>query len=992
MPTRAETVRDLSEGDYPGLGRYVWRPAKGALDWSAALLQIYGLSVQPASEAGFLACLHPDDRTRVEGETESFLTGDADSYSHSFRILRPNGEVRYILDRAVIERDSKHRITRISGVNIDLTAFPHLAVASMDNESRQSEASAAPRDFHDRDRLEIGQRTSGLALADIDYRAGTFALSKAAARLFGFGLTATTVPRDAVHATFHPEDRAALEAEIRAALDPATGGKIVTEHRILLPDGAVRWLRVRKRIDFAMINGRLQPDRGILAAIDITARKEAETAVQESADRLRVILDKTVALVGVLDPDGTLREANQVALAVGGLARQDVIGKAYWEAPWWTHDPGEVARLRDAVARAAAGEQIRYDARIMAAGGTLRYIDFSISPVHDESGKVTLLVPSALDITERMRAEAELRASQAKLTLFVAHAPAAIAMFDAQMRYIAHSHRFLTDYGLPADSEIIGQSHWDVFPQMRANLLTVHARVLQGETHSADEDQFTRASGQIDYVRWTMAPWYADDGAVGGAILFTEVITDRVEARQALRHSEARYRALFNSINAGFCVIEMRFDRPHGRTDYRVLEANPAFYERTGFPRAIFGQWLREAAPALEEHWYEIYGGVARTGTPARFEEYSKLLGRWFDVFAFQIDEPEKGHVAILFHDISERRRHEEHVRTLLKEVNHRSKNMLSLVNVIARRTASMGSEGFIERFSQRIGALATNQDILVRSEWQQIPLEELVRSQLAHFQDLLDRRISISGPPLAILPAAAEKLGMALHELATNASKYGALASDVGRIVIEWQAGPAEDARFVLIWREAGGPPVVPPAKTGFGSLVSGRILEVGLNGAVQADYAPGGLSWRLSCPLAEVAGEAPAAEKPALIEPRSSRGLTVLVVEDEALIAMSLADTLMAAGFGVAGPVGTVASALDQIARGQPDFVILDITLGQETSGAVAAELKRIGTPFICVTGYSADQLPEAFREVPLLTKPYDERAVLLALDQHFGARTLH
>jgi PAS domain S-box-containing protein len=138
-------------------------------------------------------------------------------------------------------------------------------------------------------------------------------------------------------------------------------------------------------------------------------------------------------------------------------------------------------------------------------------------------------------------------------------------------------------------------------------------------------------------------------------------IHDLKEAESRLRESEERYRTLFESIESGFCVVEVALDDP--RTDYRVVEANPAFYRQTGFPEDIIGRWLRDAAPDLEEHWFEIYGRVARTGRSERFEQGSALLGRWFDVYAFRVGEPDERRVAILFTDISARRNAEERLR-----------------------------------------------------------------------------------------------------------------------------------------------------------------------------------------------------------------------------------------------------------------------------------------------------------------------------------------
>lgn len=331
-------------------------------------------------------------------------------------------------------------------------------------------------------------------------------------------------------------------------------------------------------------------------------------------------------------------------------------------------------------------------------------------------------------------------------------------------------------------------------------------------------------------------------------------LNDTAERRRLA--SEERHRTLFDAIDEGFCILEVRFDAPDGRTDYRVVEANPAFYERTGFPQAILGRWLREAAPALEEHWYEVYGRVAETREAVRFEQQSELLGRWFDVYAFPIDEPRHRHVAVLFNDISERKRHEERAQLLMHEVSHRSKNMMGLVQAIARQTARSGADDFADRFGQRLQALAAGQDLLVQNAWSTVPLADLIRSQLGHFSDLFGVRIETAGPPVSLRPDAAQAIGMAFHELATNAAKYGALSNEGGRILVGWsvERETAPEDRFLLSWLERDGPPVAEPDSRGFGTRVTTELVEASVDGEVSVVYAADGLAWRLSCPAAQV------------------------------------------------------------------------------------------------------------------------------------------
>ncbi|SPJ24608.1 sensor histidine kinase [Palleronia abyssalis] len=599
---RTKTI-ELSFADaYPGLGSYVWRPADGRLDWSPGLARIYGRGVAPSTEAEFMSCLHPDDRLRVEGETESFLTGSASTYSHSFRILRPDGEVRWLVDRAWIERDAQGRVKAIHGVNIDVTESRHLdrVMPYGDEHDVELRAGQSPRNYSDWAHLEIGARTGGIALATIDYRAGTFVLSAAAARLFGLGDAEMTVSREAIHATFHPDDRGRVESETRAAINPSSGGRLSTEHRILRPDGSVRWVRVQKRIDFESRDGQRHPDRGILAAVDISEQKRAETELQESEERLA--LAQEVAAIGVWDLN--LNENSAV----------------------WTDKLYDLLQIER---------------------GTPPSVDLFYQYVHPE-----------------------------------------------------------------------------------------------------------------------------DIGAL----------------RQALQTSIDQ-RLEFHA--------EFRIVRPDGKVRY-FLGRGRVVEEVEGHPVRMIG----------------------------------------------------------VNYDITERKEQAAHTEFLLEEVNHRAKNMISLIGVIAKRTAESGIEGFTERFSMRLSALAANQDLLVSAEWKTVDLEDLVRAQLAHFKDLLDRRILIEGPALSLSPAAAERFGMALNELATNAAKYGALSRSEGVVQITWRIETDGEAPcLVVVWQEAGGPSVNSPTRKGFGSLVSGSILEAALNGKVEANYAEDGLRWTMRCLLDHIA-----------------------------------------------------------------------------------------------------------------------------------------
>jgi PAS domain S-box-containing protein len=259
------------------------------------------------------------------------------------------------------------------------------------------------------------------------------------------------------------------------------------------------------------------------------------------------------------------------------------------------------------------------------------------------------------------------------------------------------------------------------------------------------------------------------------------------------------------------------------------------------------GFWASEAAlDPLDPKPYAIECRLYRRGGEVRWVEV-----HWRAYFEGAPREQEAAGVIGTVADITERKEREEREHLLMREVNHRAKNMLSVVDAIAHQTATKNPEDFIERFSERVQALSANQDLLVRNEWKGVDVEDLVRAQLAHFADLIGSRIAMHGLKLCLKAASAQAIGLALHELATNAGKYGALSTDKGCVDVCW--GIAGD-NLTMSWTEREGPLVSAPRRRGFGTIVMEAMAERSLNGTVDLDYPASGLTWRLTCPAANV------------------------------------------------------------------------------------------------------------------------------------------
>jgi PAS domain S-box-containing protein len=213
--------------------------------------------------------------------------------------------------------------------------------------------------------------------------------------------------------------------------------------------------------------------------------------------------------------------------------------------------------------------------------------------------------------------------------------------------------------------------------------------------------------------------------------------------------------------------------------------------------------------------------------------------------------------------DVTERKAAEDHIQFLMHEISHRSKNLLMVIQSIARRTARTAGtmEEFENRFERRLQGLAASHDVLVRENWHGAPLANLVRQQLVPFVEIQSSRFEIAGPDVVITAEAAQAIGLAIHELATNAIKYGALSESGGKVSVSWtyDGGAAASGPLLLNWIEQGGPPVSAPSRKGFGHVVIGEMVERSLGGKVAVEFAAEGLKWRVSIPAANLVSEPP-------------------------------------------------------------------------------------------------------------------------------------
>jgi two-component sensor histidine kinase len=342
-------------------------------------------------------------------------------------------------------------------------------------------------------------------------------------------------------------------------------------------------------------------------------------------------------------------------------------------------------------------------------------------------------------------------------------------------------------------------------------------------------------------------------------VLAIEDVTERARAEGTLRESQARLRHAADA--AGLTYVEVDFARGRFWTAENFATvmgyALPIDEEAdtASGTRLVLDHVVPLDRPRVETALQEFLSGMLLGKITYRVrgdDHVERCIESMWSIENGLDGKPLRAFATNL--DVTEMKRAEEHSKLLMAEVNHRAKNLLAVVQAIAQQTAKYADPAtFVARLTDRIDGLTTSQDLLVKNNWQGVEISHLVEGQLAHFKDLMGQRVLLMGPPARLKPAAAQGIGMALHELATNASKYGALSNKVGRVHISWQVADVPAPTFTMRWLEEGGPKVETPTRRGFGQMVIGRMVESAVDGTVELDYRESGLSWKLSAPIAD-------------------------------------------------------------------------------------------------------------------------------------------
>lgn len=483
--------------------------------------------------------VHPDDLENTLNDLNSHIEGKTPYYQNEHRLKCKNGSWKWVLDRGkIVVRNSSGKPLRMVGTHTDI----HERKLT---EKRLSELS---------EMFVMANEAAEMGIWKHDIIKNKIYLNDWAQLHYGIKSEEISLPEFLER--IYPEDVAHLRLEELMLIDSENNGKFRTEFRVIHPDQSVHWLEINVWIECQNLENVRKPIYGIGTVIDITHRKQMEAELIESERILRE--SQKVAGIGTytLNFKTGIWKSSEVLDTIFGIDEQfphsiegwNAIIHSDWRTEMMDYFTTEVAGQKKDFNKIYKIERINDRSACWVHG--LGRLEF------DENGTLLRMIGTIQDITERKEAQDALLHNQRILELFVEHAPAAIAMFDTQVRYILVSKRFRIDNNLD-DIDLKGKFHYDVFPDIPERWRKVHSDCLNGKPQHQDEDYFILPDGSREWLRWEVIPWYESESVIGGLLLFTETITEHKKMMEALTQSEIRFRMLADSAPVGIVIINM---------------------------------------------------------------------------------------------------------------------------------------------------------------------------------------------------------------------------------------------------------------------------------------------------------------------------------------------------------------------------------------------------------------------------------------------------
>jgi PAS domain S-box-containing protein len=648
----------------------------------------------------------------------------------------------------------------------------------------------------------------------------------------------------------HPGDAARILQESLAGEASLKTFEMIARYR--RGDGAWRWLHSTSQPRWDR-EGRHIGFIGV--AHDVTEAKEAELALREREAQLSAFINQATAGFGQVGLDGVFTLVNDRFCEIAGWSREELMTKTLFDI---TH-PDDRGRNSGLFDRAVAeGAPYTHEKRYVRKDGGIVWVNNSVSVIRRPDGEPFGVLAVTLDVTQRREAEERLRKGEQTLRLAVEGAGMSTWELDlATMEGEWSPNRFdlLGLRRTPDDRGTVDDWLDRVALDDREMVRDAAYRCFRHGIPYTIEYRIRRADNGEE--RWLQSHGSRVSEGMGGARRFVGVsfdITERKRAEEDLRESEGRFRTIFEQANDFLITTTL---------DQRITQVNPAVLTALGYTEEeVVG---RHVSDFMEPDQYEISrtaveqklaeGGTTRLTLNVRAKDGRELV--WETNSRLTTDEqgnPTGLHA--IGRDMTQAKRDEAHLRLLVDELNHRVKNTLAIVQGIVQQSFKSGVDTVTARraFEGRLAALSETHNLLTREHWGPVSMAQIIGDAVTpHGGD--QGRFDLEGPDLPLAPKTAISLALAIHELSTNAVKYGALSQPEGRVAISWSKGGTREApRLALTWTESGGPPVSVPAKRGFGTRMVERGLAAELGGTVTIEFAPAGLICRVDAPLPEV------------------------------------------------------------------------------------------------------------------------------------------
>ena len=721
---------------------------------------------------------------------------------------------------------------------------------------------------------------------------------------------------------------------------------------------------------------------------DMTELRRSVEELQQAKDDLEDFFENGAVGLHVVGSDGKILRVNRAELNMLGYSPEEYIGRDI--ADFHADQPV----IKDILSQLSCGQKLdRYPARLRAKDGSIRHVLIT-SNAQFRDGHFVKTRCFTFDVTETKEAEERVRQGEQRFREVLEAMPVAIYTTDANGKITFFNQAAVNLAGRVPE---LGTDEWcvswrlywpDGTPLHRDEcpmaLTLKEKRPVRGAEAIAERPDGSR-------VRFAPfpTPLFDVDGRLAGAVNMLLDITERHEADL----QSARLATIVSASDDAIISTTL---------DGRVLTWNAGAERIFGYSAAdMIGKQLnRIIPPELHAQEDDLLTRVQRGERLEHFDTQRLAHdSRRIDISLSVAPVRDRlGNVvgtSRVGRDITKRKETERLQQLLIAELSHRVKNTLATVQSIANQTVRLARtpSEFASSFGGRLQALARAHTLLTHTTWQGADLSALVRAQVL-LGDSEDPRVELGGPSVSLDPQASLHLALVLHELATNARKYGALSVPEGRTTVEWMLRANEGQTLLLEWKERRGPALSAPRSRGFGTTLIEDSLQAH-GGQATIDYEADGVTCTISLPLPQNAHRRSGAYGAvsemgvgdiAKLPPSQSslHGKRILVVDDEPLIAMDIVSNLREAGCEVVGPAATLDRAMALVESDTFDAALLDGNLGGRSVDELAAAVTRRNIPFAFITGYGRDGLPKAFAQAAIISKPFNREQLLEALSQ--------